>query len=211
MLSLPRHSGVSIIEVMMAIAIVALLVTLGVPAMKQWMDDSRVRLNATAIHSGIQLARAEAIRLNELVRFQLTSSMSSSCGLSSSASNWVVSIDDPTGACDSAPAPLTALLTAPAPRIIQTRQEGEGGETYKIRATGAGAAQNTLTYNGAGRLSGGNNIDTIEIPNPAELGTARCQHEGGDLRCLRIRILSGGDAVICDPKVTNAGDVRLCP
>lgn len=198
---------------MVTIAILGILVVLGAPAMKNWMDDSRVRISAEAIHAGIQLARAEAVRYNELVRFQLTSDLTSGCNLSSTFSNWIVSIDDPTSNCDAAPAPHASLLTSAAPRIIQKRASGEGGDnTITIKATGLGAARSTLTFNGTGRLSGGanNNIDTIEIPDPA---TAECQHEGGsgNLRCLRIRILSGGDAVICDPKVTNTADVRYCP
>lgn len=202
-----RNRGISLIEVLIAIAIVALLLVLGVPTLRDWIEDTKVRVPTESVRSGIQLARAEAIRLNELVRFQLTSDLTSSCALSSSASNWVVSLDDPTSLCHSDPAPLQTVLTAAAPRIIQSRPAAEAGGGFAITATGSGAAQTTLTFNGAGRLSGGNNIDTIHIPS----ASAQCQHLGGNLRCLRIRVLAGGDAIICDPKVTDANDIRICP
>jgi len=164
----------------------------------------------------MQLARTEAIRLNELVRFQFVSNLTSSCALSSSIGNWVVSLDDPTGSCNVDPAPPTTILTSVAPRIIQTRPVAEGGGVpMAIRASatpaGGGAVRTTLIYNGAGRLSGSNNVEVIEIPDPATLAPGTCQHQGGDLRCLRIRILAGGDASICDPKVVDPNDLRICP
>jgi type IV fimbrial biogenesis protein FimT len=197
---------------MVVIGIIGILMTLGVPTMRNWIEDTKVRLIAEATHAGIQLARAEAIRLNELVRFQLTSDLTSGCALSSTASNWVVSLNDPTNSCDSEAAPQATILSAPAPRIIQTRSSAEGGGgAFSIKASGLGAAKTTLTFNGAGRLSGSDNIDLIEIPDPATLTTNTCQHAGGNLRCLRIRVLTGGDAVICDPKVTSTTDIRICP
>ena len=191
------------IEVIIVLAIIGILLTLGVPSMRNWIEDTKIRSIAESIRSGTQLARGEAIRLNELVRFQLTSSLTSSCVLSSAATNWVVSIDNPAGSCDSTPAPQSTILTSAAPRIIQTSLGAEGGASnYTINANG-----DMLIFNGAGRLSTGSNINDIEIP----AFDNRCQHLGGNLRCLRIRVLAGGDAVICDPKVTATSDVRFCP
>jgi len=195
--------GITLIELMIVLVILAVLLALGVPSIRQWIEDTKIRSIAASIHSGTQLARGEAIRLNELVRFQLTSDLTDSCVLSGTAANWVVSIDNPTAGCDAAPAPQATILSAASPRIIQTSLGSEGGGSgYTINADG-----NTLVFNGAGRLSAGSTITNIEIPD----FDGRCQHQGGTLRCLRIRVLAGGDAIICDPKVTATSDVRFCP
>ena len=46
----------------------------------------------------------------------------------------------------------------------------------------------------------------IDLGN--SLGT--CEHLGGQLRCLRVLLGSGGQAKLCDPKVTDNTDPRFC-
>jgi type IV fimbrial biogenesis protein FimT len=199
---MPRAQGFSLIEMMIALAIAALLYSLASPMMVQWMADTRIRVAAETLQAGIQLARSEAIRRNAPVRFQLMTSLDETCAPSSAARNWVVSLDDASGKCGVDPSPTVA------PGIIQTKSGQEGSSRVDISATRGGVAASSLTYTGTGRLSlAGNAIDTIDITAP----DGACQHAGGDFRCLRIRILPGGDARMCDPKVTAAGDIRRCP
>lgn len=198
-----RSRGVTLVEVMVVLAVAAVLYSLAAPAMVRWMTDTRIRVAAETMQAGIQLARAEAIRRNVPVRFQLMSSLGDDCAPSNTASHWIVSLDDATGNCDAEPSPDDA------PRIVQKKSGQEGGAgRVVIGATRGGAAATGIVYNGTGRLSGATSIDTIEISAPD--GT--CQHapDGGEFRCLRIRILPGGDSRMCDPKVTGA-DVRRCP
>lgn len=197
----PTSRGFTLIELVIVLAIMAVLMVLGLPVMSEWIADSRVRIAAESVQTGIMLARAESIRRNTPVRFQLTSTLDDACELSNAGNNWVVSLDDPTESCDVAPSEDVA------PRIIQIRSGAEGGGATAVAATRGGAPANLATFVGTGRLAGFS-IDTINIANPAA-GT--CQHEGGNVRCLRIRIMNGGDSRICDPKVTNVNDLRRCP
>jgi type IV fimbrial biogenesis protein FimT len=54
-------------------------------------------------------------------------------------------------------------------------------------------------------------MTNIEVTNPA---AGVCQHVdavNGTMRCLRIRISTGGEVKMCDPAVTDATDPRICP
>jgi prepilin-type N-terminal cleavage/methylation domain-containing protein len=57
-----RRSGMTMIEIMVAVAIVAVLVALGTPALQQFVDNQRVKSAARSVADAFQLARSEAIR-----------------------------------------------------------------------------------------------------------------------------------------------------
>jgi type IV fimbrial biogenesis protein FimT len=64
-------TGVTLIELMIGLAIVALILTLGLPSISTWIQNSQLRSAAESVQSGLQLARAEAVRRNTLVGFNL--------------------------------------------------------------------------------------------------------------------------------------------
>ncbi len=64
-------AGVTLIELMIALAIVALALTLGLPSLSTWMQNSQLRNAAESVQAGLQLARAEAVRRNALVGFNM--------------------------------------------------------------------------------------------------------------------------------------------
>jgi len=202
----PSQAGVSLIELMIGLAIMALLIMIGLPNMATWLSNSQIRTAGETMLAGLTLARTEAVRRNQIVRFQMVDNLTSGCAISISGADWVVSMDDATGACDAAasdPAP-----TDPPPRIIQKRSGSEGTQRAVLAATTAG----TVHFNGLGRVTspgGAANMTQLAISNPAG-GT--CEHvDGGNMRCLRINISVGGEARMCDPAVADATDPRICP
>jgi type IV fimbrial biogenesis protein FimT len=66
-----RQTGVTIIELLIAIALLSLLMGIGVPTFRSWIQNSQVRTGADALLNGLQLARAEAVRRNKPVEFIL--------------------------------------------------------------------------------------------------------------------------------------------
>jgi type IV fimbrial biogenesis protein FimT len=197
---------VSLIELMIGLAIMALLIMIGLPNMATWLSNAQIRTAGETMLAGLTLARTEAVRRNQIVRFQMVDNLTSGCAISISGADWVVSMDDPTGACDAAasdPAPAD-----PPPRIIQKRSGSEGTTRAVLAATTAG----TVHFNGLGRVTspgGAANMTQLAISNPSG-GT--CEHvDGGNMRCLRINISVGGEARMCDPAVTDATDPRICP
>jgi len=196
------ESGMSIIELMIGLAIMALLIMIGLPNMSTWLNNTQIRTAGETVLAGLTLARTEAVRRNQIVRFQLVDNLTSACAITTSGPDWVVSLDDPTGACDAAPSDTVA------PRIVQTRSGSEGTSSAVLAAATAGVVH----FNGLGRVTspgGAANMTQVAISNPTG-GT--CEHvDGGAMRCLRINISIGGEARMCDPAVTDATDPRICP
>ena len=188
----------SLIEMMIALAIVALVLFVAVPSFTIFLQNQQIKNAATSALNGLTLARAEAIRRNSPVRFQFVSNLTAGCTLSSTSLAWVVSQADPTGACDVAPSDTAA------PQIIQSRSATEGTKNAVVAVTGG----TSVTFTGLGRAQTGG-ITEINFSN----GTGTCQHVdpvNGKMRCMRIVVSSGGQARMCDPKVTAADDPRKC-
>lgn len=185
----PRHlpNGTTLVELMIGLAIVALLFVMGAPNFFKWIQNSQIRTSAESIQNGLHLARGEAVRRNTSVRFQLTTNVTSSCALSTTGNSWVVSQDDPAGACGS-----TASDTD-APRIVQTRPAEEGTANAAVSAS-----QSSIVFNGLGRVVPvpAGNVD-INISNPSAGDCATATSDG--MRCLRVRVSTGGQIRMCDP------------
>jgi len=64
-------AGVTLIELMIGLAIVALMLTMGLPSISTWMANAQLRSATESIQSGLQLARGEAVRRNALVGFTM--------------------------------------------------------------------------------------------------------------------------------------------
>jgi len=189
--------GVSLVELMVALAIAAVLLMLAAPALSNWVQNAQIRTTADSIQNGLQLARSDAVSLNTLVRFQLTSSIDNACTLSTTSSNWVVSLFDPTGACGTAPtvSNLSYNCNAGDPCIAQTHPAAEGaGSTIN-------AGQALVCFNGLGQQSstcGAPAAVTISITNPA--GGA-CM-PAGKMKCMNVQVSTAGQIHMCDASLT---------
>jgi type IV fimbrial biogenesis protein FimT len=194
------QAGVSLIELAVAVTIMAVLMASGLPSFSNWIQSGKIRTTAESIQNGLQLARAQAVARNALVSFHLTSSATAACALSSSGSNWVVSLDDPTGACDAAASDETA------PRLIQMRTAAEGASNVEVDAGSAGTPVTTITFNGMGRVT----------PLPAAAITIALTNSvggacaaAGPMRCLNVTVSTAGQIRMCDPALP-ATDARGC-
>jgi type IV fimbrial biogenesis protein FimT len=204
---LKRSRGMSLVELMIAITLLALLLGLGLPALSTTLHNFRIRTMAESLVSGLQTARVEAVRRNATVRFQLVDTLTAECNLASSGPHWLVSRNDPTQACDQAEVQAFSEPNVVAePQILTKRSAGEGTATIAVSATAGGVAATSVIFTPLGRTATGA-ADSIEVTNPAG-GT--CEHAGGNMRCLRILIGRGGQVKMCDPKVTDTADSRYC-
>jgi len=191
--------GVTLVEVMLAVAIGSILMMVALPAFTTFLQNARIKNAAETTLQGINLARAEAVRRNALVRFQFVSDLTSGCALSTTSLAWVVSVSDPTAACDATPGAATA------PQIVQVKSAAEGTENVTMTTTGG----STLVFNGLGRATSAG-ITQIVFRNPT--GGA-CVHEdstNGKMRCMQLNVSTSGAPRICDPKVTDTTDPRSC-
>jgi type IV fimbrial biogenesis protein FimT len=202
-----RASGFTLIELLITLAVMALLFMLGLPSMNTWLQNQQLRTSAEGIQAGLQLARAESLRRNVPVRFQFVDTLTSACVPFDKATNWIVSVNDPTGKCNVAESDPSAEITDPTALImIQKRSGAEGSPNAAVVAVNGLVPANTVTFSGLGRVIGVAPITQIDIKNPSG---GVCQ-PAGPMRCLRINIASGGQMRMCDPIVVDATDPRKC-
>ncbi len=85
-----KRAGFTLIELMVGVAILAIVAVVGLPAMNGFINSNRLTAQANEFLSAIQFARSEAIRLNRNVLFCNTSD-AASCNVSSGSwAGWLV-------------------------------------------------------------------------------------------------------------------------
>ncbi len=85
-----RQSGVTLIELLIAIAIFAIVLGMGVPSYRNWLQSSQIRTAADSILNGLTLARAEAVKRNQNITFTFTAPANSSSWQVTDANNMVI-------------------------------------------------------------------------------------------------------------------------
>jgi len=101
-------AGVTLIELLIGMAVLAILVTMGLPSLANWIQNSQLRSAAESIQTGLQLARGEAVKRNTFVGFTMAGPDSS----------WTVDVMNP-------------------PQQIQSRPAAEGTPNPQIATTDA--------------------------------------------------------------------------
>jgi type IV fimbrial biogenesis protein FimT len=71
-ISAPRAAGFTVVELMVTLAVVAILAAMAVPTMRSVIENSHIRATGQSLQNGLAMARAEAVRLNTQVEFVLT-------------------------------------------------------------------------------------------------------------------------------------------
>ena len=196
MLNHAMQRGITLIEVMISVAIVSITLSLGIPAYGEWIQNVQIRTAAESMQSGIQLARAEGLRQNAQVLFQLMTTIGADCALSTSATNWVISTEDASGRCNQTDSTET-------PHITRFKAASEGTRNVTVAAT-----KESIQFNGLGQVTPAvADTITIDFENPAG---GSCIADGGKMHCLRVQVTSGGQVRMCDPAATASDDPRTC-
>jgi len=109
-----QATGFTLIELMVTIAVLAIMLFLALPNFAVWIQNTQIRTAGEAVLSGMQLARAEAIRRNVSVELRMNVS-----------SGWTASV------------PGTG-------EVIQSRLAGEGSAAAAVTITPVGATKITF-------------------------------------------------------------------
>lgn len=206
-----KMRGFTLIELMVAVAIFALLLALGSRSFTSWIQNQQIRTGAESVLNGLQLARGEAVKRNASAIFVLCDLAANKTG-----SSWDV-LAASAAAVAQACAPDSGAATGW--ERVQQRSGQEGSRNAVVATTGA-PAPNSVAFNGFGRVvtlatlppSANPIVQSItqaDVSNPV-LGACETAAVPG-ARCLSITVGAGGNLRMCDPSPKLAlTDPRHC-
>ncbi len=88
-----RASGFTIIELIVAVAIAAILLGLGAPSMRTYLENQKVTAVMNTISSGINLARSTAVESRQPVGVCSTTNGTTCAGVADWDRGWMVWVD----------------------------------------------------------------------------------------------------------------------
>ena len=217
-----RSIGFTLIELMIGIAIVAILVVAALPSFGTWIQNTKIRGAAEAALNGLQLARAEAARRNASVALVFTDPPPVAANVnavapSNTGRNWMLRVYQIGGVYTAADFIQGApMAEAAAASPISVKRYDAAGNEYS--SGGSSALVDTVIFNSLGQAASVLNTGTtvtdyvsikLDFTNPVG---GNCQNAAtpGPMRCLRVDVSRGGNVRMCDPKVTDATDSRRC-
>jgi type IV fimbrial biogenesis protein FimT len=199
---LPEHArrarGFTLVELMVAITLLAVLLGLAVPWFGTMIRNSRIRSVSEALQNGLRTAQTEAVRRNRQVVFSLTNAEP---GLDSAAvangANWAIH------------------TVPPMSNAAEVHEFIQGGALSDL-ATGVQInGPISICFNSAGRLVANaapgvpNAVCTLNAPVYA---VTLPNSVAGRERPLQVTVSLGGQVRMCDPaKILSAAAPEGCP
>lgn len=199
--------GVTMAEVMVSVAVIAIVMAIGMPSLANWIQNVQVRSTAESVLTGLQLARAEAVRQNTLAQFMLT-------GSAAGTASWSIIT-----ASSSVPGSFTVANGATQIQTAGARASGQnarlGVSTGTVAtsscctaaiAAGTGMATNPkpgIVFNAFGKVvtdSSVTKITRVDVTNASYAAARR----------MVILITDSGMAKLCDSTL-SLPNTSACP
>ena len=191
-----RPRGFSLVELLIAVALLGLLLGLGMPAMSTWVSNAKTRTVSDALQNGLRLAQAEAVRRHrQVVFFRTADALCGNAAVPSASGNfWVVR--------------SVAMITGDPVETVQCGQLGEVASGVTV--TGPTA----LCFSGAGRqvanADPGLGGTACVLPTTATSAFDVANAHGD--RPLRVLVTLAGSVRLCDPARTfSSSNPDGCP
>jgi type IV fimbrial biogenesis protein FimT len=183
--------GFSLIELMIVVAVLALLLAFGMPALSTWAVDARIRSIAESLQNGLRLAQSSALQRNRVGVFTLTDAAPSwQAAPSTSGINWYVRT-----------LPLAGSDEASSTRASDFYIEGNA-VTSQSGITVSGPAQLCFSPLGVQTAASGTygSLDvSCNVTNPA---TYTVSSTVAGSRRMNVLVYPGGRVRMCDPSKT---------
>ena len=179
-----KSLGFSLVELMIGVAVLAIIMSIAFPSFNAMLKNSQIRNAAESIQNGIQVARTEAVKRNVPVQFDLRGTNSA----------WTVCVQ---------PSPAASCPATDNATTIQSRAIGEGTSTdIAITTTNA----TPFVFNSFGAMTSPVPSSTGLVAVTADLNTSVLS--AAESRELRVNIGAGGNIRMCDPNI--ASGPRAC-
>lgn len=175
-----KHSGFSLVEMLITVVIVGITAAFAAPSYHAWIQNTKVRTAGESILNGVQKARSEALMRNAPVRFRLGAN-----------SAWTVG-------CVTVVADLNGDGVDDCPAVIETRSNQDGNTSLAIINVLPGGATDVV-FNNLG-------VKSATVVN--QITQVGVSFTGAD-RNLNVTLGAGGNARLCDPNAVST-DPRKC-
>jgi type IV fimbrial biogenesis protein FimT len=186
--------GFSLIELMIAVAILAILTLLSIPGYEQWLLNTRIRNTAESIQNGLRNARTTAVMRDTNVRFEL---------IGNNSANWNICVPATVkGAC---PSPATAASSVQSfvsqAGLFNVLLGSAAGTSASFSTAVTGLATNGVTFNAFGKPTdfGATSIGRVDVYSMQNTG-----------RRLVTTVSAGGAVRTCDPQLSLAVSPQGC-
>jgi len=184
-----KSFGFKMVELMIAITIIAIATTLGIHSFRVWIQNTQIRNAAESVQNGMQKAKAEAVVRNTNVAFVLT-------GVTPGwASSWQV-------------------IQVNTAELIDSRSGSEGSKNvtakgYASTDAAVTTASTTITFSSLG---------TVVANAPASPTLRRVELDStvlaaADSHNLRVTVgtgVVGSNVRMCDPNLNAGSSPRAC-
>ncbi|MBP6764888.1 MAG: GspH/FimT family pseudopilin [Rubrivivax sp.] len=142
-----RNRGLTLIELMMAVAVAAVLMAIAGPSFQQALNRNRLASVANELTGAVQLARAEAVRANRRVTLCSSSDGSACTSATNTWAGWILFVDtDGDGSRDSGEA-VVKSGTFDAPVVVKSSANITAADeqiTFRGDGTARGTDDQTL-------------------------------------------------------------------
>ncbi len=142
-----KHSGFTLIELMITLAIVGILLAVGVPSLKTFMQGNQLVATSNELLSALHVARSEAIKLNKRVTI-CESSNGTSCSATEDWKNGWIVFADANGNGSGTGAVCTNTTTDCLLRVHEALADNQLSVSGDF--TGGGGAITALTFTSRG-------------------------------------------------------------
>ena len=182
----PAGRGFSLIELLITIAVAAVLMTVTTVSFASWIANTKVRSVAEVLQNGLRLAQTEALKRSRQTAFVLTSAAPGpNAPASASGTNWYIQV-----------------LPIVGSEAVQDAYVQGGNLLAQSAGVTVSAAAAQICFNSAGRVvtSTATGIGAnCTVPAAGQLYTV--SKSGAD-RILKIQMSNAGKIRMCDASKT---------
>jgi len=136
-MNMERENGFTLIELLISIVIVTTLLAMGVPSFKDFLKNNRLRAQANALVTGLQVARSEAVKRGTDTVICASSNLTSCTGSGDWDKGWIVFSD------------LNNTGTLGVPDVGSTAPLCEDTEDCMLQTSGALSGKHKITSTAA--------------------------------------------------------------